>query len=272
MSLRFAHSPCPNDTFIFHAWTHGLVDGPDVAVSFADIDITNDPERRDPSWNLMKVSYGNLARLYPEWRLLPNGGALGHDCGPLLLRRRGAGLGGRLAVPSLYSTAYALFTMWNDEDGPEWDAVDVVPFDEIMPRVASGEYDAGLVIHEARFTYGEWGLERTVDLGQWWEAATGVPIPLGAIVARREIDPAPITAAIGDSLRHAWADPSASASYIAANAQEMDPEVCRKHIDLYVNEFSLDLGDKGKAAIERLFTAMGADSRALGLLSADLAR
>ncbi|WP_245598049.1 1,4-dihydroxy-6-naphthoate synthase [Haloglycomyces albus] len=272
MTLRFAHSPCPNDTFLFHAWTHGLVDGPEVAVDFADIDVTNDPERRDDAWDVMKVSYGNLPRLGSEWRLLPAGGALGHDCGPLLLRRGddAAATGGRLAVPSLYSTAYALQNMWASEVGHRWDSVTVVGFDEIMPRLAAGEFDAGLVIHEARFTYHRWDLAKVLDLGEWWESNTGVPIPLGAIVMRRSLDHRPVVKAIRRSLEYARAHPDASADYIARHAQEMDAEVCRQHIALYVNDFSHDLGRSGRVAVRRLLATMDAEESDIERLNADL--
>ncbi|GAA2299940.1 1,4-dihydroxy-6-naphthoate synthase [Glycomyces scopariae] len=253
--LHLAHSPCPNDTFIYHAWTAGLIDGaPATRLTFADIDVTNSACARG-EFDVAKVSYAALPHLGPEWRLLPAGGALGRGCGPLVLTGPGglAGLEGRkIAVPSDRSTAFLLFNLWLRDLGSPEVAVEVVPFDQIMPAVREGRYDAGLVIHEARFTYGEYGLRSMVDLGEWWEGSTGAPIPLGAIVAKSHLDTDAITAAIRASLDHAWAHPEDSRAYIAEHAQEMSEEVCRKHIELYVNEFSRDLGDEGRAAVRRL--------------------
>jgi 1,4-dihydroxy-6-naphthoate synthase len=255
-ALHLAHSPCPNDTFIYHAWTSGLIDGaPATRLTFADIDVTNTACARG-EFDVAKVSYAALPHLGEEWRLLPAGGALGRGCGPLVLTRPGGGKGGlagrRVAVPSDRSTAFLLFNLWLRELGEPEVSWQVVPFDQIMPAVRDGRFDAGLVIHEARFTYGEYGLASLVDLGEWWEGATGCPIPLGAIVAKSHVDAEAVTAAIRASLDHAWAHPEASRHYIAAHAQEMSEDVCRKHIELYVNEFSRDLGVEGRSAIERL--------------------
>jgi 1,4-dihydroxy-6-naphthoate synthase len=131
--------------------------------------------------------------------------------------------------------------------------VTVVPFAEIMPAVAQGRFDAGLVIHEARFTYAQHGLTALVDLGEWWEADTGLPIPLGAILARKgTVDPEAATGWIRDSVRQAWANPEASRAYVMAHAQEMDPGVADQHIALYVNSFTEDLGPEGFAAVNAL--------------------
>ena len=129
----------------------------------------------------------------------------------------------------------------------------VVPFAEIMPAVASGRFDVGLVIHEARFTFHRYGLRSLVDLGEWWEAETGLPIPLGAIVARRDaVDPDAAARWIRESVRRAWADPTASEAYVRAHAAEMDPDVAARHIALYVNAYTEDLGDEGRTAIDTL--------------------
>jgi 1,4-dihydroxy-6-naphthoate synthase len=138
-----------------------------------------------------------------------------------------------------------------------------VPFHEIMPGVAAGRYDAGLVIHEARFTYGRYGLTALADLGEWWEGETGLPIPLGAILARKgTVDAAEATGWVRESVRAAWRDPDASREYILEHAQEMEPDVVRRHIDLYVNEFTENLGDEGYAAVRRLL----GDAAAAGLV------
>ena len=249
--LSLAFSPCPNDTFVFHAWTHGLVEGPPVEVTFADVDITNTATEQG-AYDVAKVSYAALPWLLADYRLLPTGGALGRGCGPLVLTTGGLGSldGATVAVPSERSTAYLLMRLWAEGQRPE--RIDVVPFAEIMPAVRDGKYDAGLVIHEARFTYPNYGLTALADLGAWWESDTGLPIPLGAILARRSLDAGALTAAIRASVEHAWAHPEDSRSYIAEHADEMSADVQAQHIALYVNDFTLDLGEEGFAAASAL--------------------
>jgi 1,4-dihydroxy-6-naphthoate synthase len=134
-----------------------------------------------------------------------------------------------------------------------------VPFAQIMPAVRDGAFDAGLVIHEARFVYPQFGLTSLVDLGEWWEHDTGLPIPLGAILAARPLDAARLTEVVRSSVEYAWADPAASRDYVAAHAAEMSPDVQQRHIDLYVNEFTRDLGDEGYAAADALLTRAAAE-------------
>jgi 1,4-dihydroxy-6-naphthoate synthase len=204
------------------------------------------------------VSYAALPWLLDHYALLPCGGALGRGCGPLVLVRDADGptgpeslVGKTVAVPGDRTTAYLLFRLWaQDLESPK---IEVVPFHEIMPGVADGRFDAGLVIHEARFTYPRFGLTALVDLGEWWEGDTGLPIPLGAILARRgRVDAAEATAWIRDSVRQAWANPAASEPYVLAHAQEMESDVVAQHIGLYVNHFTEELGDDGYAAIRSL--------------------
>jgi 1,4-dihydroxy-6-naphthoate synthase len=250
--MNIAYSPCPNDTFVFHAWAHGLIAGaPTLDVTFADIDVTNSAAERG-EFDIVKVSYAALPWLLGDYALLPSGGALGRGCGPLVLTRgdRDSVDGGTVAVPSERSTAYLLFRLWAAGQRPA--RIDVVPFAAIMPAVRDGRYDAGLVIHEARFTYPSYGLQALVDLGAWWEADAGLPIPLGAILARRSLDTAALARATRASVEYAWAQPSASAAYVAEHASEMAPDVQRQHIALYVNEFTRDLGEEGYAAVRAL--------------------
>jgi 1,4-dihydroxy-6-naphthoate synthase len=253
-------SPCPNDTFVFHALVHGLVPGaPPVSVRYADVDVTNTLALTE-DLDLVKVSYAALPWLLDRYELLPCGGALGRGCGPLVLVRDGAAErspgsldGLRVAVPGERTTAYLLMRLWSSAVGGVPAAVEVVPFAEIMPSVAAGVYDAGLVIHEARFTYGRYGLRSLVDLGEWWEAVSGGPIPLGAIVARRgAVDPEAAAEWIRASVRAAWATPAASRDYVLAHAQEMEQDVVDRHIALYVNGYTLDLGTDGRAAVDLL--------------------
>jgi 1,4-dihydroxy-6-naphthoate synthase len=253
VALSIAFSPCPNDTFVFHALVHGRVPGsPAFDVTYADVDVTNTAAER-AAYDLVKVSYAALPWLLRDYDLLPCGGALGRGCGPLVLARDASvDLAGRtVAVPGERTTAYLLFRLWSAARPPA--SIEVVPFHEIMPGVAAGRFDAGLVIHEARFTYPAYGLAALADLGEWWEADTGLPIPLGAILARRgAVDPPEATGWIRESVRLAWADPHASQEYVLAHAQEMRPEVVRQHIDLYVNDFTYDLGAEGHAAVNAL--------------------
>jgi 5,8-dihydroxy-2-naphthoate synthase len=255
MPLRLAFSPCPNDTFVFHALVHGLVPGtPPFEVSYADVDVTN-TAARDGRYDLVKVSYAALPWLLDSHELVPCGGALGRGCGPLVLVRDGAAIdslaGLRVAVPGELTTAYLLMRLWSAPAPPA--EVAVIAFREIMPAVAEGRYDAGLVIHEARFTYPRYGLKALVDLGRWWEQDTGWPIPLGAILARRgAVDPAQATAWIRASVRYAWAHPLASRKYVLAHAAELDETVVAQHIDLYVNGYTERLGPDGYAAVNGL--------------------
>ncbi|MFG2635943.1 1,4-dihydroxy-6-naphthoate synthase [Streptomyces sp. NPDC048362] len=265
-SLRIAYSPCPNDTFVFDALAHGRVPGaPALDVTFADIDITNGMAERG-EFDALKVSYAVLPYVLDEYALLPCGGALGRGCGPLVLTREpDADLTGRtVAVPSEKSTAYLLFRLWAVDtlsDGGVGEVV-VMPFHEIMPAVRDGKVDAGLVIHEARFTYREYGLHKLADMGEHWELTTGLPIPLGAIIAKRSLGPEALgglAESVRASVRAAWDDPEASRPYVMAHAQEMDPAVADQHIGLYVNEFTADLGEDGYAAIRGLLTRAAAE-------------
>ncbi|WP_405934640.1 1,4-dihydroxy-6-naphthoate synthase [Streptomyces longwoodensis] len=267
--LRIAYSPCPNDTFVFDALAHGRVPGgPGLDVTFADIDVTNGMAERG-EFDVLKVSYAVLPYVLGEYALLPCGGALGRGCGPLVLTREagtagGAGLAGRtVAVPSERSTAYLLFRLWAADTVPGGvGEIVVMPFHEIMPAVRDGKVDAGLVIHEARFTFQNYGLHRLADLGEYWEDTTGLPIPLGAIIAKRSLGADTLTRladAVRASVRAAWDDPAASRPYVMEHAQEMDPAVADQHIGLYVNEFTAELGDDGHAAIRGLLTRAAAE-------------
>ncbi|MCP9944269.1 1,4-dihydroxy-6-naphthoate synthase [Streptomyces somaliensis] len=264
MVTRIAYSPCPNDTFVFHAWAHGLVPGaPALDVTFADVDVTNGMAERG-ELDVLKVSYAVLPWVLDEYALLPCGGALGRGCGPLVLAREpGADLSGRtVAVPGERSTAYLLFRLWAARAAPGGvGEVVVMPFHEIMPAVRDGRVDAGLVIHEARFTYRDYGLHRLADMGEHWEAATGHPIPLGAIIAKRSLGGEALRGladAARESVRRAWASPSAPLPYVRAHAQEMDPEVVERHIGLYVNAYTEDLGPGGYEAVRALLARAAA--------------
>jgi 1,4-dihydroxy-6-naphthoate synthase len=251
--LKIAFSPCPNDTFIFHHWVHGLIkDAPQLEVTYADIDYTNRwASEGTTDLDVMKISAAALPYVLDKYQLIPCGGALGRGCGPLVLAKdAGIDLTEKtIAVPSDRSTAYLLFRMWANQNHVRYKEIRVMPFEKIMPAVKAGEVDAGLVIHEARFTYSQFGLNQVVDLGEWWEMDTGLPIPLGAIVAKRTCDAALITRAIQASLQAAWENPDDTKEYVSCHAQEMNDSVMQAHIALYVNEFSMNLGEEGFNAI-----------------------
>ena len=255
-TLRLGFSSCPNDTFMFHALVHGAVPSPGfgVEVVMEDIEALN---RRalDPDGDalpLSKLSVGAWLRVRNDYAVLDAGAALGRGCGPLVVASEACALaelaGRRIAVPGLGTTAYALLRMF----GPEHEAVPM-RFDAIMPAVERGEVDAGLIIHESRFTYPAHGLRKVADLGEVWEGETGLPLPLGVIVAHRSVDKATREAfesSLAASVRHAWAHPEASRAYVDAHAQEMERSVCEQHIGLYVNDYSASLGAEGRAALD----------------------
>jgi 1,4-dihydroxy-6-naphthoate synthase len=255
MNVSFAFSPCPNDTFAFDALVHGRIAAPFTAVpALHDIEELN-ALARDGRYELTKLSIGALAGVRDRYTLLRSGGALGHGCGPLVVARERASLGdaalGRIAIPGRDTTAYLLLRL----AAPALGEVVELRYDEILDAVASGAVDAGLIIHESRFTYAAHGLVEVADLGVWWERETGMPVPLAGICARADLD-AELRAGAEDALRrsveHAFAHPADSLEYVRAHSQELSDEVCRQHIELYVNEFTRDLGDDGMAAIDAL--------------------
>lgn len=264
MLLSLGFSPCPNDTFIFDALVHGRVEAPGLAFRerLEDVETLN-RLALDGALDVTKVSYGAVPRLLEEYVLLRSGGALGRGCGPLLVAREPLSAealrDARVAIPGRLTTANLLLRLFAPELAPGIEMV----YSEIMPAVVRGEVDAGLIIHESRFTYPDLGLQRVVDLGEWWERETGAPIPLGGIMARRSLGEARIREiedAIRRSVEHAFRHPEASADYVREHAQEMDPEVTRQHIELYVNEFSVDLGEQGERAVRELMGRAGAGS------------
>lgn len=267
--MKIAFSPCPNDTFVFHAWAHGLIPGaPELEVTYADIDITNGLAASGEGPEVLKISYAALPWVLDEYALLPCGGALGRGCGPLVLTKGAttgaidaAALSGRqIAVPSERSTAYLLFRLWAAKHIPGGvGEIIVMPFEKIMPAVQRGDIDAGLVIHEARFTYPSYGLDLLQDLGSWWEEDTGLPIPLGAIITRRSMDLQQLARWTRASVEYAWAHPEASAEYVMSHAQEMSPDVTQAHIDLYVNNYTANLDEDGYAAVTALLDRAAAE-------------
>jgi len=257
--MQLGFSPCPNDTFIFYALVHGKVPSPaPIEPVLADVETLNAWafEGRLPA---TKLSYAAFAQVKDRYLALRSGGALGRGVGPLVVAKEERPLeAARVAHPGEATTAYALFRMYMG-DRP-FTPVPMV-YNEIMPAVARGEVDLGLIIHESRFVYPEYGLKKLLDLGEWWEAETGLPLPLGLIAVRRDLGEGLAQAldeAIRESIRYAWDHPGEVLEYMKAHAQEMGEDVIWQHVKTYVNDFSLDLGEEGRRAAEALFARMEA--------------
>jgi 1,4-dihydroxy-6-naphthoate synthase len=255
VNITFGFSPCPNDTFAFDALVHGRTPAPFTTIpALHDIEQLN-ALARDGRYELTKLSFGALAGLRDRYTLLRSGGALGRGCGPLVVAREPAALAeaalGRIAIPGYETTAYLLLRL----AAPALGEVVELRYDEILDAVATGSVDAGLIIHESRFTYAAHGLVEVADLGSWWERETGMPVPLAGICARSDLDEelrAAAERAIRHSVEYAFAHPADSLEYVRAHSQELSDEVCRQHISLYVNDFTRDLGDDGLAAVDAL--------------------
>ena len=258
--LSLGYSPCPNDTFIFYALVHGRIPGaPAVKEVLLDIETLNGMAARS-ELDVVKVSFHALGYLLDDYCLLRSGGALGRGCGPLVVAREsldpGELAGLRVAIPGRRTTAALLLRLF----APRLERAVEMPFHRIMGAVRDGEADAGVIIHESRFTFQRYGLHRVLDLGEWWEGTTGHPIPLGGIAARRRLGAGEIHR-LEDGLRrsveYAHAHPGEVRDYVAGQAQEMDPGVMEAHIELYVNDYTLDYGVDGRAAIEELMKRAG---------------
>lgn len=255
--LTIGYSPCPNDTFIFYALVHGKVHVPGIEFreQLADVETLN-RMALESSLDITKISFHALGHLREQYALLRSGSALGRGCGPLIVAKPGTRFGdikkGVIAIPGKLTTASLLLWLLD----PTIENTAVMPFDRIMDAVVKGDASAGLIIHESRFTYPLYKLEKLLDLGGWWEKHSGLPIPLGGILGKRSLGRGillSIEAGIRDSLHYANAHPEEVLHYCKQHSQEMDETVMKSHIDLYVNDFSLDLGQEGLAAVRRLF-------------------
>jgi 1,4-dihydroxy-6-naphthoate synthase len=254
MKLSLAFSPCPNDTFIFDAWVNGRLQLPlQVETCLEDVETLN-RQALLKTYDITKLSFAVYPEVMTHYQLLTSGSALGRGVGPLLVSRKKIHDVAEIrsvAIPGMHTTACLLFRLLYP--GPF--EIQEMVFHEIEHAVANGLVDAGVIIHESRFTFEAKGLHQVADLGERWEALTGQPLPLGGIALRRDLPEElkrSVNHAVRQSVSHALRHPDASASYVRQYAQEMSPEVIRKHIDLYVNEFTIDLGESGKRAISRL--------------------
>ncbi len=256
--LSLGYSPCPNDTFIFYALAHKKVrGGMEFSETLKDVETRNRMAMRG-ELAVTKVSFSSFGQIREDYCLLHSGSALGRGCGPLIVaknRINTANLAGKkIAIPGKMTTAYLLLQLFD----PDIRNVVEMPFDRIMNAVSLGTVDAGLIIHEGRFTYPKYGLAELVDLGEWWERETGLPIPLGGIVAKRSLGADVINRidrTLKKSVEFAFANRRMTRDYIKEHAQEMDDEVIDQHIGLYVNDYTLDIGGGADAVEELLIRA-----------------
>jgi 1,4-dihydroxy-6-naphthoate synthase len=269
MKLTLGFSPCPNDTFIFDALVNGKIDteGLEFEPHLEDVETLN-RWAIEGRLDVSKLSFPALFRTADQYCILSAGSALGNGVGPLLIANEPvapeAVNGQSIAIPGMNTTANFLLSF----AFPQATNRTPVLFSEIEAGVLDGTFDLGLIIHENRFTYAQRGLHKVLDLGEYWEAKTGLPIPLGCIAAKRSL-PLEVQQKterlIRQSLEAAFAQYPALPPYVEQHAQEMDKTVMRQHIDLYVNQFSLDLGENGSGAIEQLYavysTQAGAEGR-----------
>ncbi len=267
MKFTLGFSPCPNDTFIFDALVNHKIDteGLEFTAMLEDVQTLNE-WAKEGKLDISKISYGVLPLVLNEYIVLNSGGALGKGVGPLLITNKSTinqlqTTDSRLqtasiAIPGINTTAHMLFSLAY----PEAKNKQFMVFHEIEDAVLSGKVDAGVIIHENRFTYQDKGLVKIMDLGTHWEETVKVPIPLGGIVMKRSFDPSlqqKVNALIRKSMGYAFTNYPQLADYVCQHSQEMSEAVMRQHIDLYVNNYSVDLGEEGKQAVLKLLEVYG---------------
>jgi len=270
MKLTLGFSPCPNDTFIFDAMVNGKIDTMGLTFDYVMEDVaTLNQWAEQGKLDVTKLSYSTFLHTVNQYALLHSGSALGEGVGPLLVSKKELELAKidtlKIAIPGFNTTANLLLSLTFPQAKNKTELV----FSEIEAAVINGEYDAGLIIHESRFTYQKKGLRKLIDLGDWWEKETNAAIPLGGIVMRRSLGSglcATVDKIIKESLAYSWQQYPSLAPFVTENAQEMEEDVMRQHINLYVNSYSTDLGEKGRNAITTLFEK----AKAGGLISGEL--
>jgi len=282
-TLTLGYSPCPNDTFIFYALVHRRIDTGDLKFKEILLDVeTLNQKALNADLDLTKISYHAFGHLRDKYNLLRAGGALGKGCGPLVVAKHDYSMeelrNKRIAIPGKLTTAFLLLQLFDpafvgaycntplpcsSSRSPTPNTQHLtpvfieIPFHKIMDAVAKEEVDAGLIIHESRFTYPSYGLKRVLDLGEWWEKDTGLPIPLGCIIAKQSLGESMnkrINSLIRQSVEYAFKNRSEPTEYIKKHSQELSDEVINRHIDLYVNDYSLDVGQDGEKAVKELLS------------------
>jgi 1,4-dihydroxy-6-naphthoate synthase len=262
-TLTLGYSPCPNDTFIFYALVHSKIDTGNLAFRELLLDVeTLNQKAVNSELDITKVSFHAFGNLKDNYCLLRSGGALGKGCGPLIVVREALSIdelkGKKIAIPGSLTTAFLLLKLYlaSPLTPHSLPSFIVMSFDKIIEAVRTREVDAGLIIHESRFTYQDSGLIKIIDLGEWWEKETGLPIPLGCILAKRELGKElilKIDSLIKRSIEYAISNRKEPESYIKMHSQELADNVIKQHINLYVNSYSIDIGDEGIHAVEELF-------------------
>jgi len=261
-SLTLGYSPCPNDTFIFYALIHDKIDTKNLKFKETLLDVeTLNQKALHTELDLTKISYHAFGHMRKNYCLLRAGGALGRGCGPLVIAKNEYAMeelrGKKIAIPGKLTTAYLLLQLYNPDFRLQTSDLLEMPFDKIIDAVAKEEVDAGLIIHESRFTYPSYGLKQIIDLGEWWEKQTGHPIPLGGIIAKRSLGEGlnkKINRTIKSSIEYAFSNRSEPMDYIKKHSQELSDEVINQHINLYVNNYSLDVGQDGEKAVIALLS------------------
>ena len=270
MKLTLGFSPCPNDTFIFDAMVNSKIDTMGIKFEYVMEDVeTLNIWAEEGKLDITKLSYNTFIHTVNQYALLHSGSALGEGVGPLLVSKQPLDLSKidtyKIAIPGFKTTANLLFTLAFPQAKDKTELV----FSEIEAAVLNDEYDAGLIIHEGRFTYQQKGLTKLIDMGDWWEKTTHAAIPLGGIVVRRSFDKeicSIVDRLIKENLVYSWNRYPELSSFITENAQEMEEDVMRKHINLYVNKYTTDLGATGRLAITTLFDK----AKAAGLIKGEM--
>lgn len=275
--LTLGFSPCPNDTFIFDAMVNKGMDTANLQFDYVMEDVeTLNQWAFEGRLDITKLSYNTLLKVTDKYALMDSGSALGRGVGPLVICPEAVAARidnledflsrAKIAIPGVNTTANLLFSLAY----PAAKNKTEVLFSEIEEKVLKGEFDCGLVIHESRFTYRQRGLEKLMDMGDWWEKTSGAAIPLGGICIRRDIPKEialTVESLIRKSLELSWDSYPELSAFVKNNAQEMEEEVMRKHINLYVNDYSISLGNEGRKAVDTLFSK----ARANGFTTTDTA-
>lgn len=262
--FTLGYSPCPNDTFLFYALVNKRIDTGDLKFKevLLDIETLNQMALRS-ELDITKTSYHAFGHLVDDYCLLRSGSAIGKNCGPLIVSKKDFYVQDlhqkKIAIPGRLTTANLLLRLFiseNDIPDTPLNQFIEIPFHKIMDAVVKGEADAGLIIHEGRFTYHSYGLKKIIDLGKWWEKNTGLPLPLGCIIAKRSLGMdiiKKIESIIKKSIEYSLNNRNESRSYIKQYSQELEEKVIEQHINLYVNEYSLDIKEEGLSAVKELF-------------------
>jgi 1,4-dihydroxy-6-naphthoate synthase len=259
-TLSLGYSPCPNDTFLFYALVHGKVDTGDLGFRevLVDVETLNQMALRS-ELDITKISYHAFGYLSEDYCLLRSGSAMGRNCGPLIVSKKNYNIqdlqGKKIAIPGRLTTANLLLQLFSQDYGITFSSIAEMPFHKIMNAVGREDMDAGLVIHEGRFTYPSYSLKKVIDLGEWWEKETGLPLPLGGILAKNNLGRdliKEVDSIIKKSIEYSFNNRVEPKSYIKKHSQELADEVIEQHINLYVNKYSLDISEEGLSAVREL--------------------